>query len=411
MIGLDNKQVERTEKHESDNRSIDPKQVEDTLGAGEEKGSIRKKFVYGLIIVVILFAALWGWSRLSVTAPPAYVTEKVTSGDISVIVSATGDLQAVNTVEVGSEISGLVKSVNVDYNDQVSAGELLAKLDTDQLEAEVTQARASVQASEASLRQALAAHEEQQAKTDRAEKLARQDLISSEEVEMARASLTTAESNVESIRAQIVADKATLKMTETRLEKASIRSPIDGVVLIRTIKSGQAVAASFQTPVLFTLAEDLRRMELYVDVDEADIGQVKEGQKAKFKVDAYPDTTFSAVITKVHYAPQVEAGVVTYEAILSVDNSNMLLWPGMTASTEIITSEIQNAKIVPDNALRFIPPGLEAVQGEENSVWTLENGEPVAIPIKVGIADNRYTEVVSGLEIGQEVLVNVKREN
>lgn len=152
-------------------------------------------------------------------------------------------------------------------------------------------------------------------------------------------------------------------------------------------------------------------MELHVDIDEADIGQVKEGQEANFKVDAYPDTTFSAEITKVHYAPQVEAGVVTYEAILSVDNSGMLLWPGMTASTDIITNKVQDAITVPNNALRFVPPGLEKDQGEEASVWILENGEPLALPVKTGIADDRFTEIVSGLEAGQEVLTNIKRED
>lgn len=409
MISSD-KKVDQTKKADSEHKSIDPEQVEKTLGVGEDNGiSNRKKMVYGLIVGCILFGIFWGWNQLAKTATPTYMTEKVISDDVTVMVSATGDLQAVNTVEVGSEISGLINSVYVDYNDQVAAGELLAKLDTDQLEAEVTQARASVEVSEASLRQALAAYEEQQAKTERVEKLADQDLISAEEVEMARASLTTAESNVAGIRAQIVAGRATLNMAETRLEKASIRSPIDGVVLIRTIKSGQAVAASFQTPVLFTLAEDLRRMELHVDVDEADIGQVNKGQKAKFKVDTYPDTTFSAVITKVYYAPQVEAGVVTYKAILTVDNSGMLLWPGMTASTDIVTNKVQNATIVPNTALRFIPPGLETDQ-EEISVWILKNGEPVAVPVKAGIADDRYTEIVSGLVPGQEVLVNVKRE-
>ncbi|SHE89293.1 HlyD family secretion protein [Fodinibius roseus] len=410
MIESDEK-VDQTKKTESGHRFIDPKEVEKTLGTGEDGGiSTRKKMVYGLIVIAILLGISWGWNQFTETAPTTFVTEKVASGDITVIVSATGDLQAVHTVEIGSEISGLVKSVYVDYNDQVSAGELLAELDTDQLEAEVTQAQASLQASEASLRQALAALEEQQAKTDRAEILARQDLISLQEVEMAQASLATAESNVAAVRAEITAGRATLNMAETRLEKAFIRSPIDGIVLIRTIKSGQAVAASFQTPVLFTLAEDLRRMELHVDVDEADIGQVKEGQEANFKVDAYPDMTFSAVITKVYYAPRIEAGVVTYEAILSVDNSGMLLWPGMTASTDIVINEARDVTRVPNSALRFIPPGFEKNQGEDTSVWILENGEPVVVPVKTGIADDRHTEIVSGVESGTEVLVNIKRE-
>lgn len=171
MSEFDEKQEKETKEDGSQNSGINSKSVEDTLGVGEENRLFTRKIVvYGLIVIAILFVIFWGWSQLAETAPPTYVTEEVTSGDVTVFVSATGDLHAVNTVEVGSEISGLVNSVYVDYNDQVSAGELLAKLDTDQLEAEVTQARASVKVSEASLRQALAAYEEQQAKTDRAEK-------------------------------------------------------------------------------------------------------------------------------------------------------------------------------------------------------------------------------------------------
>lgn len=387
-------------------------QIEETLGI--DKGSRmtrRKKAIFSLLLVGIVIIAIWGWRSYQSPNVPNYITDKVSRGDLTLIVSATGDLQAVNTVEVGSEISGLIKSVYVDYNDHVKRGQLLAKLDTDRLEAEVAQSRASLQAAQASLTQAQASLEEQRTKTTRAEELARQNLISPQELESANAALARARATVESAQAQIVVNRAALDMAETTLRKASIVSPIDGVVLVSNIKSGQAVAASFQTPVLFKLAEDLTNMELHVDVDEADISQVKEGQHATFTVDAYPDTTFPAMITKVYYAPQTVADVVTYEAILSVDNSSMLLRPGMTATTDIVTKELDNVLLIPNSALRFTPPGEKRTDQNGPTVWISKNDQPVALPVKTGLANDEHTQVLSdNLQPGQEVIINIRRE-
>lgn len=386
------------------------KEIEATLGIEEGKKGPNKVW-YALAGVVVLIIAFLGWRSFQSPQAPNYISEKVSRGPLVVKVSATGDLQAVNTVEVGSEISGLIKSVYVDYNDQVKAGQVLARLDTDRLEAEVSQARASLQASQASLAQAQATLDEQQTKTTRAEELARQNLISPQDLESARATLSRARATVESARSQIVVSRASLDMAETTLKKASIVSPIDGVVLTRNIRPGQAVAASFQTPVLFTLAEDLTRMELHVDVDEADISQVKEGQQATFTVDAYPDTTFPATITKVYYAPQTVAEVVTYEAILSVDNTSMLLRPGMTATTDIVTKRVENTLLVPNSALRFTPPGEQRKGQEGATVWIMKDKKPTAVNVKTGLTDDQHTQLLSGdLQEGQEVLTNIKRE-
>lgn len=389
------------------------KEIERTLGI-DPNGRIsqRKLFFYGLLGILLVAIVYWIWGGRLTSDQPHYQTDTVTRGDLTLAVSATGALQAVNTVEVGSEISGLIKSVFVDYNDRVAAGQLLARLDTDRLEAEVAQARAALRASEASLAQAEASLDEQQKKTERAEQLAGQHLISPQELESARAARSRAEATAASARAQIVVNRASLQMAETTLDKASIRSPINGVVLVRNIRPGQAVAASFQTPVLFTLAEDLTRMELEVDVDEADISRVKAGQLASFTVDAYPDTSFPATISKVYYAPQNVAGVVTYQAILSVENKGMLLRPGMTATTDIITDEVQDALLVPNTALRFTPPGIDREKQAKSVVWILRGGKPFAVPLRTGMTDNRKTQVLSGgLEPGQEVLTNILREH
>jgi HlyD family secretion protein len=381
--------------------------IKQTLGIEDDTGKKRRNILYGLVVVALLLLAWWGWEYFSVTEQFKYVTGEVTRGDLTILISATGDLQAVNTVEVGSEISGLIEEVFVDYNDRVTAGQLLARIDTERLEAEVAQAKASLESSEAVLSEAIAGLKEQRSITDRAERLADQDLISNQELENNQAALARAEAAVSSAQAQIVVSEANLNMARTNLSKASIRSPIDGVVLTSDIKSGQAVAASFQTPVLFTLAEDLTRMELHADIDEADIGRIREGQEAEFTVDAYPDSTFSASLTKVHYAPQTASGVVTYEAVLIVDNSDMLLWLGMTATTEIVTERVVDALKVPNSALRFTPPAVTD-SPEGDVVWILDNNNPTAIPVTSGVSDGRYTEILNGdIEQGQQLLINI----
>lgn len=385
--------------------------IKQTLGIEDNTGKKRKSVLYGLVVVALLLLAWWGWKYFSVKEQIKYVIGEVTRGDLTIIISATGDLQAVNTVDVGSEISGLIEEVFVDYNDRVTVGQLLARIDTERLEAEVAQAYASLESSEAVLSEAIAGLQEQRSITGRAVQLAEQDLISNQELENNQTALTRAEAAVSSAQAQIVVSEANLNMAQTNLSKASIRSPINGVVLTSDIKSGQAVAASFQTPVLFTLAEDLTRMELHADIDEADIGRIKEGQQAEFTVDAYPDSTFSATLTKVHYAPQTASGVVTYEAVLTVDNSDMLLWLGMTATTEIVTKRVEDALKVPNSALRFTPPEV-AHPPEGDVVWILDDNKPKAIPVTTGVSDSRHTQILNGdVETGQQLLINVGSED
>jgi HlyD family secretion protein len=203
--------------------------------------------------------------------------------------------------------------------------------------------------------------------------------------------------------------KAALNVAQTNLSKAAIRSPINGIVLTRNVEPGQAVAASFQTPVLFKLAEDLTHMELNVDVDEADVGQVREGQDAIFTVDAYPNRIFPARLTLLHYASQMVEGVVTYQGVLEVNNQDLLLRPGMTATAEITTQKVDSVIVVPNSALRFTPPGMqESEKPKSKVVWTLREGKPVAIPVTTGLSDGVKTQILSGdVTLGMPLLVDV----
>lgn len=360
-----------------------------------------------------------------------FETAEVQQGDLTVTVTATGTVQPVNQVDVGSELSGTIETVLVDFNDRVQRNQVLAKLDTDRLEAQVIEARASLESARAKVEEARATVVETRVRYQRCEKLAARQLCTAEELDTARAALARARAAEASARAQVAVAQATLEVNETNLGKAEIRSPIDGLVLQRQIEPGQTVAASLQAPVLFTLAEDLTHMELHVAVDEADVGKIAEGQIARFTVDAYPDRSFDASIAQVRFAPQTVEGVVTYETVLSVDNSDLLLRPGMTATAVITVQQLQNVVLVPNAALRFTPPVItktrstgggifgsmfrrphtehrrpESSEGNQK-VWLLSDGQPLAVPVKAGASDGMFTELRSGeLRPGQQVIVD-----
>lgn len=382
--------------------------IEATLGL-DAAGDRHRRWRWGLaLLVLLLVGAAAAWWAFRGDAAVAYETVPVRRGTLTLSVTATGTLGAVNTVDVGSEISGLVEAVLVDANDRVAQGQALARLDTDRLEAEVMQARANVQAARAAGAQAEATREEQRLQTARAEQMADRGFISEQEWDAARAALARAEAAVTSAEAQVDVAEAALDVAQTTLRKAVVRSPIDGVVLSRAVDPGQAVAASFQTPVLFTVAEDLTRMELHVDVDEADVGPVADGQDATFTVDAYPDRTFPAVVTKVHYASKTVSGVVTYEAVLAVDNAAGVLRPGMTATATITTGTVADTLLVPNSAFRFTPPVVERPPVDSTVVWTLDDGTPAARAVTPGATDGQWTVVRAGaVEPGLPLLVNL----
>jgi HlyD family secretion protein len=388
----------------------------------------------GLVIFAVLAYALFGGGDTSKL--PRYRTEQAVMGNLVVKVSATGNLKPTNQVDVGSELSGIVESVYVDDNDRVTKGQELAVLDLSKLEDAVARSRANLAAAEAQVQQARATAAEARATMTRFKEVNRLSggkVPSKTEMDTAEANLKRAEANVASARAAVTQSRAALQSDETNISKAHIRSPINGVVLARRVEPGQTVAASFTAPVLFTLAEDLTKMELQVDVDEADVGQVKVGQNAIFTVDAWPGRKYSAVITEVGYGSQVKEGVVSYPATLQVDNSDLSLRPGMTATAEITTLVRDNVLLVPNAALRFTPPtpvvaekktnrsvlrslfprprrtprqlAPPPIEGGSHAIWVLQEGRAEPLQVQVGASDGRMTEVTGGdLKAGMDVI-------
>ena len=409
------------------------------LGPASSRGGRWKRWLIivllvagGVVVVVIRRDA-------GKSAATQFETQQARRGNLVVLVTATGTLQPTNTVEVGSEISGIVKSVGADYNDKVKVGQVLARIDTSKLEAQETQSKAALESAKARVLQAKATVSETSSKLaqyQRVRELSHGKVPSQSEFDAAQAAFDRAKADEASAAAAVAQAQATLEANQTDIAKAIIHSPIDGIVLTRSIEPGQTVAAAFQAPVLFTLAEDLTQMELHVDVDEADVGQVREGQDATFDVDAYTNRTFNARITQTRYGSKTVDGVVTYESVLKVDNSDLSLRPGMTATADITVKKVEDAVLVPSAALRFTPPvvtgktktasrgllgamlprpPMNSSKPQENGtgngkkqVWVLKDGQPVAVPVTLGATDGVMTEVVSGdVQPGMVVVVDV----
>jgi HlyD family secretion protein len=343
---------------------------------------------------------------------PRFESAPVQRRDIQVVNSATGTLKGLNTVEVGAEVSGRVTRVLVDFNDRVSKGQVLAEIDPEQLNAALDEAKAQLAASQAAIAQARATLVESEQSAARAEQQAKQGLVAQSALEAAIAARERAKAALESSTASSVVAAATLKSTKSKLQKTQVLSPIDGIVLSRMVESGQTLTAGFTTPVLFKLAEDLRQMSLYVYIDEADIGRAREGQAASFAVDAYPDRSFPSKVVSLRNEPKEDQNVVSYEAVLSVDNGELLLRPGMTATATIVAEERKNALAVPNAALRFTPPNqppeITRVEPGQRRVWVLEGDKPVTRSVKTGASDGQYSELLGGqLKEGDQVLTDV----
>jgi HlyD family secretion protein len=384
---------------------------------------LRRRRIYWSLFALVLLAggALALRARLNAPPPPvAYATEPVTRGALTLKVTATGTLQPVTQVDVGTEVSGTVESVLVYFNDRVEAGQVLARLDTTQLAARERQSRAALTLAEARVAEARATLDETRNRLRRATEMLARKLTAREEFEAIEATTRRASAGLAVAEAQVNQAQAQLDYDRRLLEKAVIHAPISGIVLKRQVEPGTTVAATLQTPVLFTLAESLGQMLLNVQVDEADVGKVTAGQQAEFTVDAYPNRRFPATITLVRYVPQTVEGVVTYEAQLSVDNSELLLRPGMTATAEIAVETNEQALLVPNAALRFVPPALPAAseagggslvarllwrppapvkrvpEGAGARVWLLRDDKPVSIPVTTGASDGQRTVITAG---------------
>jgi len=393
-----------------------------------------KRWLSILLAVAVLIA---GYLLLHRQEPdtPKYVTQPVKRGDLTVEVTATGTLAPTNEVDVGIEVSGTIKEVLVNYNDQVKIGQPLALLDPTKLEAQLRQSTAALDAARAKVQQAQATVQEsgnQRSRLENVRKMSGGKVPSKLELDSAQATYNRAKADLASARASVVQSEAIQNATRTDLSKTVVRSPINGIVLDRNVEPGQTIAASFQAPVLFTLAEDLTQMELQVDVDEADVGQVHAGQSARFTVDAYPDRNFEAKVTQVRYGSQTVSGVVTYKTILKVDNRDLLLRPGMTATAHIMVNEDKNALLVPNAALRFSPPVTTATKneggllsnlmprppqptkttipsalGKEQRVWVLKDGQPDPVDVKTGQTNGIVTAITAGaLQPGMSLITD-----
>jgi HlyD family secretion protein len=311
--------------------------------AAPRAGRGRRVLRWSAIGLAVVVAGYFAWSYLSSGTTYDYRTQKVARGDLTVVVTATGTVQPVAKVDVSTAISGIVRKVNVDYNSPVVRGDVLAELDTDTLAATAAAARARLVVAEANVAKAKAAHEASVTTYERQASLFNKGFMSAQTLQDTQLAMNANAAALKASEAEVLVAQADLKLAETNLAKALITSPIDGVVLTRNIDEGSTVAASLQAPVLFTIAGDLQRMEVQVDVDEADIGKVAVDQQATFSVDAYPNRSFPAQITNIRFVSETINNVVTYKALLKVDNEQLLLRPGMTATAEIVVGAALHA--------------------------------------------------------------------
>lgn len=393
---------------------------------GRSRGAgVLRRIAVAIVVIVVVVAGLWLLFGRAGEAP-VYSTEKVTTGDLTVTVTATGSIQPIEQVAVSSELSGRVKSVFVDYNSKVKAGDPLAELVTDTLQVNVDSARAKLAAATANVSKAHAAIASTKNILDSKKVLEGRAVATPQEVIAAQANYDAAVAAEDAAKADVLAAEADLRLAETNLSKAMIVSPIDGVVLTRDVDPGATVAASLSAPVLFEIAGDLSKMELRVDVDEADVGEVKVGQKANFTVDAFPDRSFPAVIKDVRFVSETVDNVVTYKALLSVDNAELLLRPGMTATADIIVDEVNDATLIPNAALRYSPPAQQSSggvlffraprmgaitkaesSGNKRTVWILRDDVPTPVSIEIGASDGSHTVLRSGdIKPGDALIVD-----
>ena len=352
---------------------------------------MKKKYITIIsIIIVIGIGILLGFKNKSAK----YVTKEITKGTITEYVEASGTIKPINTIAVGTQVSGTVAAIYVDYNSQVKKGQLLAELDPSLFQSNVDQSTARLNNAQAAYSKALANLEYKKNNYKRYEHLYAKNYVSRDEVELARSNYLTAQADVNAARAEMNAQQATLKNNLTNLGYSKITSPVDGTVISRAVDVGQTVAASFNTPTLFEVAEDLTKMQIETSVSEADIGKIKVGQKAEYTLDGYPNKTFEGNVTQVRLASTTTNNVVTYTVIISVDNSDGFAIPGMSANVSVITGQVKDVLVVDNKALKFSPTD-NTKKYENQGIWLLKNGEPVRYDVEVGLSDDSKTQIIS----------------
>jgi HlyD family secretion protein len=385
------------------------------------KPGLRRAAAIAAACLLVLLAGWW-WTHRKADEAGGYRTTTVERGDIRVAISATGTLSAISTVTVGSQVSGQVTDVLVDFNDKVTKGQVIAKIDPSTYEAQIEQGNAQIASAQAQLRQAQASLRNAKLDYGRKAALGDQQLVAKSDVDLARAALDQAQAQVNSAQAQIRQQTASTQTTRVNLNRTVIRSPVDGVILTRSIEPGQTVAASLQAPTLYTIAADLRNMRLKASNDESDLGSIKTGQLVTFRVDAYPNDTFRGRVEQIRLTPVIESNVVTYAAMISAPNPELKLKPGMTATLNVETARKDDVLRVPSAALRFRPTaamlaalgGPEADSGAQGAkakptatagrsttpaqatLWVYDGDSLSPVKVTAGISDATFTEIVAG---------------
>ena len=378
----------------------------------------RVGWIVGMLLLVGVAAAflISRWTRKT---PPQYETTKVERGRIVAKVTATGTLSALVTVQVGSQVSGTILSLNADFNSPVKKGQLVAKIDPRLFLTAVEQAKANYLAAQASVEKAKVQMVDAGRQYDRAKALRANQLVAQADTDTAQANFDAAKANVNAMSAQMEQARAQLHQAQVNLDYTSIFSPTDGTVISRNVDVGQTVAASLQAPTLFTIAQDLKKMQVDTSVAEADVGKIKAGMPAIFTVDAYPNERFKGTVRQIRNAPQTVQNVVTYDAVIDVDNTDLRLKPGMTANVSFVYAEKDDALKLPNSALRFRPPaellpegaapaarpprgqggggrGKRGGEDDKKTVWVLTAGQPKQLQVKVGVSDGTVSELVEG---------------
>jgi HlyD family secretion protein len=358
--------------------------------------------------LALVGAGTWYWWSFG-TPPVRYHTALVDRGPITAIVTATGTVNPVVSVQVGSQVSGTIAKLFADFNSVVKQGQILAQIDQQPFEARVSQARAALKSATGNLAKAKNMAVQRKRERDRMATLLRQAFVSQADLDLAETNYRDADANVEVMQAQLDQARATLSSAELDLGYTTIYSPVNGIVVSRNVDVGQTVAASFQTPTLFVIAQDLTQMQVDTNVSESDIGGVAEGKAANFRVDAYPKQFFEGTVTQVRNAPISIQNVVTYDVVITVDNRDLKLKPGMTANVTIVTAKKEAPLRVPNGALRFRMPNVP-VDRKITQVWALAEGKPPQQEtITTGIADSLFTEVVEGpLKEGDRVVIGIE---
>ncbi len=360
---------------------------------------ISKIWILAAVVLVIAVAA-WLLSGGKKESQVTFDTTTVDAANIQNSITATGSIEPVTSVTVGTQVSGIINKIYVDYNSKVTKGQVIAELDKTNLISELNTAKANLQSAQSTLNYEKSNYE-------RYKTLYGKGLVSADEYESARLNYQKAQETVSTA-------KETVQKAQTNLGYATITSPIDGVVLSKSVEEGQTVAASYSTPELFKIAKNLTDMQVVADVDEADIGDVKEGERVSFTVDAYPDDTFSGTVTQVRQEATTTNNVVTYEVVISAPNADLKLKPGLTANVTIYTAEKQGVLSVLSKALRFSPT-TETVGKHKiidcngkNKVWTIENNTLKAHSVQIGMSDGIHTEIISGVAKGTKVITEIK---